>query len=49
VSELREEYLFALAHLCHVDVTKPLKLRDLFNLVLGIDAYIEEQKRGQQL
>lgn len=48
VSELRMEYLFSLAHLCHVSPSDPITVRDFFGLVLGIDAYIEAQKRARE-
>lgn len=45
VSELRSQYMFALAHLCHVRPNDNLKLRDFFQLIMGIDQYIEESNR----
>jgi hypothetical protein len=44
ITRLRDEYLFALAHLCHVSPNEPLKLRDLFRLVIEIDAYVTANK-----
>lgn len=36
--------MFALANLCGVKPTDNLRLRDLFQLILGIDQHIEDNK-----
>lgn len=46
VSELRAQYLFALANLCGVRPTDNMRVVDFFQLILGVDSYIEEQKRS---
>jgi hypothetical protein len=43
---MRQEYLFLLAHLCHVPPNAPIRLGDFFNLITGIDAYLAEQQKG---
>lgn len=45
ISEMRQEYLFLLAHLCHVPPTQALRLADFFRLVTDIDSYIAEQNK----
>lgn len=46
IRDLRAQYLFALGHICHQDITKPMRLGDFFQLIISIDQYIEEAKRG---
>ncbi len=46
IDELWGEYMFPLANLCNVDITKPLKLRDFFRLILNVDAYVAAQENA---
>lgn len=46
MTELRGEYLFALGNVCGISPNEPLKLRDFFQLITDIDAYIEAKKQS---
>jgi hypothetical protein len=52
VEELRQKYLFDLAHLCHVTPREVdrMRLLDFFQLILDIDQYrAEMKKRNDQM
>lgn len=42
--DLRAKYLFELARTCNVPPTAVLKLRDMFQLIIGIDEMIANQE-----
>ena len=46
VAALRSEYLFALAHVCHVppEATWDLMVHDFANLIQGIESYVESSQ-----
>lgn len=46
LSELQGKYGFALAHLCAVKPTDNMRLKDFFQLIVGIDEYIEASKQS---
>jgi len=48
VGELREKYLFHLAHLCHIPppMVGALRYLDFIRLILSIDSYHESQAKG---
>jgi hypothetical protein len=49
VAELRAEYLFAFAHLCHCSPrdVDALRYLDFIQLILDIDAYGEAMKKKE--
>lgn len=46
MGELRAEYLFPLAHVCHItpDQVDKLTCSDFFQLIINIDQYLEAQR-----